>query len=153
MNHRRCSFLSLLVIRHIHFTKNPGWQDMNAFTFGENSDFLISTYTPYNGDFGHNLLLPHTIFNLTTTGGNKTFWHCILVAYLHHNYVITKVGVAIKLFVVCKNKSEKAWDLLPRDLWHRHHTSSHLQCIPVSHPSWNRATFLLWECGKFLGPV
>ena len=84
--HLSHQFFPAYVIKHILFTKNPGWENMNAFAFGGNSDFLVSAHQQ-SDIFGHNLflfsmvlfptqdfgdinhlLLPHTIFNLTSKG-------------------------------------------------------------------------------------
>ena len=66
---------------------------MNPFAFGENSDFLISAHQinalyrmvsiPMQdlGDINH-LLLPHTIFKLTSKGKEMVFWRCIFRSVL-----------------------------------------------------------------------
>ena len=46
------NFFAANVIKHIPFTKNPGWENMNPFAFGENSDFLISAHHQ-NDIIGH----------------------------------------------------------------------------------------------------
>ena len=32
------------MIKHILFTKNPGWENVNPFVFEDNNDFLISAH-------------------------------------------------------------------------------------------------------------